>query len=110
MDESTQPGMLNHNALRIRSEHSNDTSPFKPTRRINGWGIATPEVSSSGFDDYLEPNASPVKGSFALSPTSSPEKRHFVLPYAMPHDGMESQDGFTFFAESSIGLPTQSHR
>lgn len=126
MDESTQPGMLNDGAIiaaRLRSrstttvtvangEHSNDgSSPFKSTaRRIQAhWGlISTPEVSSSGFEDFnMEGAASPK---FTLSPTSSPEKKSFPIGHpfgSLTHHDI-SQDGFAFFTESSIGLPAQS--
>ena len=89
----------------LKSEMSNDSSPFKPSRRA-AWPT-TPDVSSTGFDDYhLDANTSPSKR-LALTPTSSPEKRQF--PFGSP-DQLEGQDTFAFFPESSIGLPPHSRR
>lgn len=86
----------------LKSEMSNDSSPFKPTRRGMTWP-PTPDVSSTGFEDYpLDPN-SPSKR-LALTPTSSPEKRQF--PFGSP-DQLEHGDTFAFFPESSIGLPSR---
>jgi hypothetical protein len=94
-----------------KTDLSSDISPFKPTRRSSNWGsVSTPEVSSSGFDDFVEATTSPSKPGFALSPTSSPEKRPFPLGGGFGTDQLESQDGFSFFPESSIGLPSHSHR
>lgn len=94
----TTPGTLPS----LKSEMSNDSSPFKPTRRGMAWP-PTPDVSSTGFEDYpLDPN-SPSKR-LALTPTSSPEKRQFT--FGSP-DQMEHGDTFAFFPESSIGLPSR---
>lgn len=87
----------------LKSEMSNDSSPFKPNRRSMAWA-STPDVSSSGFEEYhLDANTSPSKR-LALTPTSSPEKRQFMA-FGSP-DQLEHPDHtFAFFPESSIGLP-----
>lgn len=119
--DDTLPGMINDKALgrtratasssngTYKSDIANDTSPFKPTRRSAAWGIATPEVSSTGFDDFVDGSSPTKPGSFALTPTASPEKRHFPIGGAFGTEH-ESQDAFSFFPESSIGLPSHSHR